>query len=396
MSDFFAISVFDDIDELSSEWPRGGDAADGVFFYPFQTVTFLKAWLASFGRSGERSLHFVEVRDNSGRPLLFIPLCISRRKGARILEFIDGDAADYNAPILFASDVEWNATRAEQLWRGVTQSLPPFDLVQLDKMPAHIDGMINPLGFLGDRAYEISCHGNDLRRPWATVEAAVPQRKTLLRKSRQIDRIAPLAFKIASDDSERTEANAAFLRQKQQRFEQTMVPGFDTDADKLDFFQDGTEFFAQEGMLVLFYLKAGDEIIATIWGLKAGKRYYAIMLSFETGEWARYSPGSVLFYQTLQWLHANGYEWMDLGIGDEAWKLESCETIFPLTARSEPVTARGRAYLLRNKAVETIRSTSLWRRLRPLKWIIRRRLRPASLLLAGVAILPEGIRTVSA
>jgi CelD/BcsL family acetyltransferase involved in cellulose biosynthesis len=396
MSDSFAISVFDDVDAVSADWPRSGNAADGVVFHPFQTVTFLKAWLASFGRSGKRSLHFVEVREGAGRPLLFIPLCISHRKGARILEYIDGDAADYNAPILFSTDIEWSRERAEQLWRDVTRALPPFDLVQLNKMPSDIDGMINPLGFMGDQAYEISCHGNDLRRPWADVEAAVPQRKTLLRKSRQIDRIAPLTFGIAGDDNERAEANAAFLRQKQQRFEQTMVPGFDTDADKLDFFRHGTERFAAEGMLALFYLKAGEDIIATIWGLTAGKRYYAIMLSFETGEWARYSPGSILFYRTLEWLHANGYEWLDLGVGDEAWKLESCETTFPLSARQEAVTFRGRALLLRSGAMAALRSTSLWRRLRPLKWIIRRRLRQAALLIAGVVTLHESLWPIAA
>lgn len=384
----FKISIFDNLDDLSQDWPRAS-AAEGAHFHAFQSVTFLKVWLASFGRSGERSLHFVEVRDAEDRPVIFIPLCITRRNGTRILEFVDADAADYNAPILFTTSISWTPELAERLWHEIASQLPPFDLLIFSKMPADIDGLANPLSLMGDQANEASCHANDLRRPWADIEAAIPQRKTLARKMRNLEKITPLEFRIADGDEERREATAAFLRQKQWRFEQTRVPGFDVDADKHDFFRDGTEIFAKEQMLKLFYLRSGDRIIATIWGLTAGKRYYAIMLSFEAGEWAKFSPGSVLYYRTLQWLHGNGYEWLDLGIGDEAWKIESCETTFPLTAKQAALTLRGQVYLLRQRSVAALRSTRLWRSLRPLKWVIRRRLRQTMMTISSYGAVSE-------
>lgn len=384
----FKISVFDTLDDLSPDWPRDA-TAEGAHFHVFQTVTFLKAWLASFGRSGQRSLHFVEVREEAGRPLLFVPLCITHRKGARVLEFIDADAADYNAPILFATSISWTRELAERLWQEIARQLPPFDLLMFSKMPADIDGVANPLSLIGDQPNEISCHANDLRRPWAEIEAAFPQRKTLARKMRNLEKIAPLEFRIAADAEERREATAAFLRQKQWRFEQTRVPGFDVDVDKHDFFCKGTDIFAREQMLKLFYLRSGDTIIATIWGLRAGRRYYAIMLSFEAGEWAKFSPGSALYYRTLEWLHANGYEWLDLGIGDESWKLESCETTFPLTAKQAALTLQGQIYLTRQGLVAALRSTALWQSLRPLKWVIRRRLRQAMMTISGYGAVSE-------
>lgn len=380
MPDPFRITISQNIDSISEDWPTGLVDVQGVHFHAFQSAVFLKVWLASFGRSGQRSLHFVEVRNAAGSPLIFMPLCISRRDGVRILEFIDGDAADYNAPILFDTDFEWTEERANQLWRQVTEALPAFDLLLLSKMPADIDGVINPLSFIGDRPNAISCHANDLRRSWTDIEAGVPQKKTLLRKMRQIERMVPLEFLLADSEQERQEATQAFIRQKQWRFEQTHVPGFDVDTDKRDFFQEGTEVFAKEGMLRLFYLKAADEIIATIWALAIGKRCYAIMLSFEAGEWARYSPGSILYYRTLQWLHDRGYEWLDLGIGDEPWKLDSCETTFQLTAKLAPVTLAGRVFLLRSDMAASIRATWLWRTIRPMKWVLLRRFKQASIV----------------
>ncbi len=309
---------------------------------------------------------------------MFLPLCISRRNGARVLEFIDGDAADYNAPILFASSVTWTRELAGSLWREIATRLPHYDVLIFNKMPHDVDGIPNPLSLLADRPNAISCHGSDLRRLWSEIDAAIPQRKTLQRKIRNLEKLAPLRFGIATQDDERQVVTAAFLRQKQWRFEQTRVPGFDVDLDKHDFFHEGTHTFAREGMVKLFYLKSGDTIIATIWGLVAGKRYYAIMLSFEAGEWARFSPGSILFYRALQWLHANNYHWMDLGIGDEAWKVESCETTFPLTTREEAVTLQGKVFLARTRMAHSLRATSAWQRVRPLKWVILRRLRLAA------------------
>lgn len=396
MMPVFKISVFDRLDDVSQDWPRGATTAHGACFHPFQSVTFLKVWLASFGRSGRRSLHFVEVRDEGGRPVIFIPLCITRRNGARVLEFIDADAADYNAPVLFPTAIVWSQDLAGRLWQEIVEKLPPFDVLVFSKMPADIDGVANPLNLIADRPNEISGHGNDLRRPWPEIAASIPQRKTLMRKIRNLEKIAPLEFRIAIEERERREAVAAFLRQKQWRFEQTRVPGFDVDPDKLDFFREGTHVFAQEGMLKLFYLKSGETIIATIWGLVAGNRCYAIMLSFEAGDWAKFSPGSILFYRTLEWLHANRFDWLDLGIGDEPWKVESCETTFQLTAKHAAMTLQGRVFLARSRFVRAVRATRIWQAIRPLKWIILRRFRQTALALPGYDLLAELVLSAAA
>ncbi|WP_162894779.1 GNAT family N-acetyltransferase [Rhizobium terrae] len=385
----FNIAVFDQLDSVSRDWPRGATSEHGARYHPFQSVIFLKVWTDSFGRSGRRSLHFVEVRDGGGRPVFFVPLCITMRNGAKVLEFIDANAADYNAPILFPTTIVWSRTLVERLWLAIVSKLPSFDVLVFSKMPSDIDGLANPLSLIADRANDISCHANDLRRPWPEIEAGVPQRKTLFRKIRNLEKVAPLEFRIATEEHERREATDAFLRQKQWRFEQTRVPGFDVDVDKRDFFHEGTHVFAREGMLKLFYLTSGEEIIATMWGLMAGRRYYAIMLSFEAGKWAKFSPGGVLYYRTLRWLHEHQFEWLDLGIGDEPWKLESCETTFRLTAKQLPVTLQGRVFLARQRLAGAIRSTALWQAVRPLKWIILRRLKQMTMTLTGYGAVTD-------
>ena len=377
MENTFLIEVRGSPGELSPDWPSGVPGQRGdAFLHAFQTRTFLGVWLESFGRTGRQSFHFVEVRDRAGRPLLLVPLRIIVAGGARLLQFIDHEAADYNAPVLFSSGHAWTRESANQLWQQIVAKLPPVDVVELTKMPGDVEGVDNPLFLLGSGAGELSCHATDLRRPWAEVDREVPRRTTLLRKIRGLERISPLGFHVAETAEEVRRVTEVMLRQKQRRFEETMVPGFDVDRDKFDFFDKGTARFHQQGMLKLFYLTSGDNtIVATIWGLTSEKRYYAIMLSFEGDEWTRHSPGSILFYKALEWLHRNGYEWMDLGIGDEPWKLESCRTTIPLGARREALTPRGRLHMARMKLTEAVRRTQAYQRLRPLKWVVLRKIR---------------------
>lgn len=375
MSTNFRIAIHERLEDLSPEWPRDGSAAKGVRFHAFQTVTFLKVWLDSFGRSGRQSFRFVEVRDEASRPVMFVALRILDRGGVRLLQYVDQEVADYNAPILFESEISWSREVAEDLWRQIVMRLPRFDVIDLVKMPAEVEEWPNPLAYLGDRKSDLSCHATDLRRSWKEIDEEVPRRTTLLRKIRSLERLVPVEFHVAQTPDEVRRITDVMLRQKQRRFEETMVPGFDVDRDKYDFFSDGTPLFHRGEMLLLFYLTAGETVVATIWGLVADRRYYANMLSFEGHEWSKHSPGTILFYKSLKWLHDNFFEWMDLGIGNESWKLESCRTTIALAERSEAVTMRGRLYLARLRARTRLRATKTYQRLRPLKWIVLRFLR---------------------
>ncbi|WP_158259821.1 GNAT family N-acetyltransferase [Phyllobacterium phragmitis] len=372
----FTIRIHDSLEGLSAEWPAGGPLSPAeARYHVFQTKTFLDVWRATFGRSRGARVCLVEVRDASGNPVIFIPLCIRASKGAKILGFIDEGAADYNAPILFPVPWEWSRPLAEQLWEAVVAALPRFDVLILDKMPGDVEGLTNPLHLISDGPNDVSCHGTDLRRPWTDIQKAQPQHKTLMRKIRNLERIAPCQYVIASGKAERDEIVHALLKQKQRRFVETHVPGFDAEPDKRAFFEEGTDIFAEAGMLHLSAIKVGDEIVSTLWGLVHGKRYYGILMSFEAGEWAKYSVGHIVNYRTLEWLHQNGFEYMDHGIGDEPWKLDHCEITVPLSKKTGTRTWRGGLYISRMRAIERLRGTRFWQKVRPLKWTALRAIR---------------------
>lgn len=369
------IEVYGDLAPLAELWPRRAGADEEVACHVFQTADFITCWLETYGRATRARVVFVLVREADATPLLLLPLTIVSQGGARVLSFLDATACDYNAPVLFPTTRTWTPDMASSLWEAVKAALPPIDLVVLEKMPATVGDRINPLTLLPGANNPESCHLNDLARPWAEIEQDVHGLRTLRKNIRALERIAPTCLVIADTAEDRATLLAALLAQKQRRFEETEVPGFDAHPEKRAFFERATEAFAARGGLHLSALQVGSETVACAWGLVHGRHYYGLMIGFEAGAWGRYSPGRILCLKLMQALHEQGCTVFDLGIGNEPWKLAQCDRTVPLHLYTEVTGWRGRAHLRRQRAVTRLRQSALWQRLRPYKWRILRALR---------------------
>lgn len=364
------IEVFSDPADVSPDWPRG---ASGVAqCHAFQTLAFLETWQASYGQSDDIDFCLVEVRDAAGRPVLMAPFIVHRSRSGRVLGFADLGAADYNAPILFPVEHAWTIAGARRLWTEITALLPAFDLVLLDKMPEKVGSLINPLYLLADRINPESCHLTQLDRPWPEVERQLQGVKNLRNRTRALQRLGACDLVIAQTAEQRGQMLETLLAQKQRRFEETRVPGFDEHPEKRAFFTLGTEIMARAGALHLSALVLDGKMLATYWGLVHGGHYYGLFIGNESGEWSKYSPGRVLHYLLLQHLNATGFVCLDLGIGNEAWKQSVCDVTIPLSMMVEAQTLRGRLSLLWRGLRERLVATSLWQKIRPLKWVILR------------------------
>lgn len=368
----FVVAVFADTAALSPDWPH--DGAGPARAHAFQTVPFIKTWLATYGQADALTPCLVEVRDTAGRPVLMLPLGIANTRGTRILRFLDGGVSDYNAPVLFPTAIVWTQARVEALWDAVLMALPPIDLVELDKMPQTVGGLANPLHQLAHEANPESCHLTDLSRPWQEVEKSIQSAKNLRNRQRALERLGSSTLLVASTKKERDFILDALLRQKQRRFEETRVPGFAEHPEKAAFFTLGSDILAQAGTLHLSALVVNDEVIAAYWGLVQGRHYYGLLIGYEAGDWAKYSPGRVLHYLLLKQLSAEGYECLDLGIGDEAWKQSACDVTIPLRRLIAARTPRGAIALAMRRQFERLRASRLWQAARPLKWVVLRAL----------------------
>lgn len=355
-------------------WPSAGDPAEVAARHVFQTREFIEAWMATRGARATVSAYLVEIRNGFGEPILLLPLTITKRGGGRILGFMDGGLADYSAPVIVAKGLHWTEDAARALWELVVAKLPPVDLVQIENMPAMIGNEQNPLALISTAPNPESTHGSDLTLPWEALEATQDQVKRLKQKWRALERVGAVTLKVAEDEADVERILAKVLAQKQRRFDETKVNGFDRDPDKLAYFRRATTLFHAVGALELCALQVGEEIVASAWNLKQGGVVYGILMGFEAGEWTKFSSGRILNLMLLRRLKEAGLRYLDHGIGDEGWKLTSCDTHVPLRQMLEVRSLRGRAMLAARGVKQQVRELRAWKALQPVRWALLRKL----------------------
>lgn len=370
----FTVTVHHDVGALPDHWPstdRPGDARCTVY----QLRDYLAVMAGTVGAVRKRRLLYVDVRDDAGRPLLLLALALERRGAVEVLSFADFDVVDYNAPVLFPTAIRWTEPVSRRLWQEIAAALPRHDVVELLKMPAEVEGLVNPLALLATGPEPESCHGNDLRLGRAAVMARQNQVKTTQRNIRKLEREHGLELRFAKTRTERDRFIAAALDQKQRRFDQTKLAGFHAEPEKKLFFEQATEALSDAGLLEFCALIIGDEIVATSWNLTYGKSYIAVMLTHDDTVWGRVGPSRLLNYLLLDRLLETDFEYYDLGFGDEPYKVQQCETSVPLQRSLFASTSAGRLYLAASRLREDLRQTRLWWTLKGAKWAVQNRLR---------------------
>jgi CelD/BcsL family acetyltransferase involved in cellulose biosynthesis len=329
---------------------------------------------------------FVRVDSDEGTPLMLLPLGIERRAGVRVLSFLDGGVADYNAPVLLPGSEQLDAEATSRLWQRLVVELPPFDVALLEKVPARVGPAQNPFRFLATRADLESGHLVEIPE-LAAKRSGKPSRiidfQDTRRKRRRLEDKHPVRLAVAQTADEAARILETMIRQKTQRYMETRgVDGFERPGYRTYFGALTRRLLRDEGVQ-LAALMAGEHAIATHWGIVTRDRFYYLMPAFEAGPWSPFSPGSLLLEELIDWSARNSIPVFDLGVGNEAYKLRFANAMLPLFFGGLPRTAAGRIYLAaiearRSLATGLIGDTwrSMRRRIGAVRTIRDRSLRP--------------------
>lgn len=353
------IRVSSSLAEFADIWPRT-DQFGKASCYAFQCSDLLEVWRNTIGAASNIDTLFAVVEDDA-RPVLLLPLGIKRRHNIRILTFLDGDVCDYNGPVVFPSEVEWDARTIGAVWKALQRALPPADIAMFEKLPEDICGVPNPMLELGSAPYTPSGYVMTLKGTWEDFAARrLPNRQDSRRQRRKLAEIGRVAFSIAETGPERNDMLAAMIRQKTRRFRETETFNRFDQRGYRDYFVEVTESLASRASLHLSALSVDGNIVATHWGIVANRRFYFLMPTYEGGQWSRYSPGRLLMENLIEWSFANGIEVFDFGIGDEPYKMKLHDRVINLYQCTLPITLRGHAYAAALNAKQAIRDTKAW------------------------------------
>ncbi|MGD0864152.1 MAG: GNAT family N-acetyltransferase, partial [Rhizomicrobium sp.] len=343
----FIVTISNDIQSFAPAWPklRELEKAENARSYAFQCRDHLEIWLETIGAERQTRPLFVSVSDDAGHPVMMIPLGIEKHNGVRFLGFLDGGVVDYNAPVLFGSAAGLAQADAVALWSSILRLAPAHDVVVLQKVPQYVGDIPNPFYKLAAEPWPASGYfltldpGHDNRALQRSTYAADNRRQR-----KRLSEIGELRFGIARNEREIADVFDTFVRQKSRRYAETGADnGLDVPA-KRAYYSALAQRLSNGNGVQLSYLSVDHHIVATHWGLVAGRRFYYLMPAYEAGIWRKFSPGRLLMEELVAWSYDNGIEAFDLGIGDEEYKLKWRAQAIALSGGLFPITIVGRTY----------------------------------------------------
>jgi len=349
--------------ELVRDWNRAATHWNDVSTSTlFQDLRWLDAWYKAFaGLDDVVPLIAVVTDAATGEPAALLPLIRRRHNGIRIVEFADLALTDYNAPML-GPMAPRDAAAARALWRDLLAALRRMpggaDLIRLRKMPLDLDGRPNPLTLL-DGARPSSLNGNlvttgddfDVYRNSLGRNA----RKDLARCWRVFARDPAAAFQIVTEKNNALRVLGTMEIQQDVRMQHLGLNFILNGETCAAFYRNLVSENLLSGYAVLSALTVGEEVVATLLGIRVGPRYLMVRISNAGEKWSKCSPGRLIIERTMAELHRDGVREFDFSVGNYAYKRRFGVTPLPLADISVALSWRGLPYAWRDRAASEIR-----------------------------------------
>ncbi|HMO28702.1 GNAT family N-acetyltransferase [Enterovirga sp.] len=310
-------------------------------------------WIAACRHNLSREasdLRVAVLRGVGGDPLFLLPFQTKRRGGFTIATSVGGTHANYNLPLLrpdFAAGLTAEAARAllAETGRAVRA-----DLLLMHRVPVTWNGWRNPFAAGGQpcasRAWALRLESDGEATLARSMSAEA--RKKIRKKARGLAKAGPVRVLRAQTPEEAELLLAAFHRQKAHRLGERGIPDPYADPGARAFLREAATEHLGEGWPALEFhgLLVGDEVIAVLGGAVDGRRFSGMVVSFQAGEFEKFSPGELLICEVIGDLCRRGFEVFDLGAGDARYKRSICDEAEALVDVMIPLTLPGRSAAL--------------------------------------------------
>jgi CelD/BcsL family acetyltransferase involved in cellulose biosynthesis len=330
---------------------------------PFQHPQWYDAWYAAFADAeGVEPLIAVVTDKSSGEQAALLPLIRRKQDNVAIVEFADLNLTDYNAPI-FGSAGPRDAKAVRALWRSLLSALRRMpdaaDLIRLRKVPVDLNGKPNPLALLNAAGPcllngNLVTAGEDYDAWRYTLEKTV--RKELERSWRVFTRDPAASFAIITDTNEALRILSTTEVQQGARMQNLGRNYVLNDETCAAFYRNLVRDGVDSGYALVSALTVGDEIVATLLGIRTGARYVMVRISNAGEKCSNCSPGRLIIERTMAALHRDGVREFDFSVGNYAYKRRFGVTRLPLIDISAALSWRGWPYALRDHMVRTVRN----------------------------------------
>lgn len=345
-------------------------AAENLHCTPFQRVEWLRALYQHVAGAENKQPRLVVVRDvSSNKVVLALPLVVERIGGRSTAYAADLGVSDYNAPMLAKA---LSPPRAQEAWCAAEGALGDVGMIRLERMPAEIGGVANPLAQHA-RSVPAVLGGNIVSVEGSVDDYVRARGKKYRKEVERCNRLWQAKGTVRVFGRARTQAeiDAAYgALQAQQEARSTKFAG--------DYALDRTAYRAFYAQLLrdgqvsdfcqIFTLKNDGEIVGSVLGVLHEGSFTLLRVSTAAESWGYLSPGRLVILEVMRHFVAQGVRRFDLGIGSYPFKKALGAVEIPLTdlclARSLGAVPRAALYRVKGRLRQNERLRALVRRFR--------------------------------
>lgn len=335
-----ALELFDDLSAAEPFWRAL--AADGVLT-PYQRYEWVAEVLASGAEQGRKVV--VAVVMQAGQAMGLLPLVVEKRPGFALARLVGASLGNSDWMVCrrgFAPGPAEVATLLREIGRKAG-----IDLFAFYNLPQSWQGVRNPLLVPGalpaaSNSYFAEIGGTAL--PYIDHAISTKRRSNIKRGERRlVELLGPVRLVRAQDETALAAIHAAFLDQRGARFDEMGIGNvFAEPAFRQIFSRLVTRGFGSDRPpMAAHALYAGEEIVATSWGVYGGAHYSQYINSTSSGPAGKYSLSGILVGHLMDELVGSGIATFDMGVGDFEYKQEWTQPL-PLWNAMVPVSFRGR------------------------------------------------------
>ncbi len=346
------LSVHNEFSSVETVWRRFEKVADG---FAFQTFNFLETWYEHIGSRAEIDLQIVVAWGSKAKPLMILPLGIEKTGGLRKLSFLGGDLNDYNAPLLAPNFLDHVAPgEFASLWSDIQSVLPDYDVAELMRLPAMVDGQPNPLLELGRQLNASGAHmttlGQDFDAYYDKKRNSKAKRHFRSRR-KKLEAMGETRY-VHPESPKAIEASVAKLVELKSAALKAMgANDFLSKPGYVDFYKALSVKTGADGGAHVSHMEVAGDYVAGNWGLVHKGRFYYLLASYDGPKFGRFAPGVQALVETMRWAVGKGIDTFDFTIGDERYKHEWCETKIDLHDHLSSESLKGKVFLVKSQVM---------------------------------------------
>jgi len=319
---------------------------------PFSDYAWAEAWYGRLDRDGADMPVIVIGRGPHGEPYFILPFVLEQRGPFRVLLWPGGTHSGYQHGLFSdACRTHIKNVGAPVFWARVWADLPDADAVAAYGVPETDVAEDHPLAHLPRFGCGCAGHRFALMPDWTALYEAkcnAKMRRNDRRCERRLEEIGEVTFQVARSADERRHLIDVMLEQKSAQLNEMGAPDF-TAAPGIARFYHRLATSGEWGRGSEVFIAAleldGDPVAVNLALIKDGCAH-GMILSMTNGDVEKFGPGRLLLRRSLAHFCGIGLRSMDLGAGDDPYKMHWADETVRRCDVIVPLTVRGRLFVL--------------------------------------------------